>query len=59
MAGHLAAQLWGSLWPNVFAPSLWTLLGIGAHHAASRRQHEKTRAHVTRTASPDTEGEAK
>lgn len=60
---HWAAHLWQAMWPNAFAPSVFSLLGIGLHHVALRRQaarlHEETRAHVTRTASPDTESEAK
>lgn len=50
---HLHA-LWNDLWPNTVAPSLWTLLGIGAHYVASRRQarkhHEDMKQHVTNTA---------
>jgi hypothetical protein len=59
----MLAHLWEALWPNVVAPSAWTLLGIGAHHVALRRQarrlHEETRAHVTRTAATDSGSEAK
>ena len=44
--------LWNDTWGNIVAPSLWTLLGIGAHYLASRRasrrEHQETRDHVTR-----------
>lgn len=56
---HWAAHLWQAMWPNAFAPSAFSLAAIGASHWRQMRQHRKTRAHVTRTASPDTESEAK
>lgn len=56
--GHQLAQLWASLWPNVVAPSMWTLLGLGASHWRQERLHRKTRAHVT-SATGTTESEAK
>lgn len=50
---HWLAALWGALWPNVFAPSLWTILAVGAAHVrASRqraRQHADMKKHVTDT----------
>lgn len=43
---HLIAQLWSNLWPNVFAPSVWTTLAIAWSHARQMREHEKTRSRM-------------
>lgn len=29
------------MWPNIFAPSVWTLLGIGASHLHMLHVHNK------------------
>lgn len=34
-------NLWSSLWPNIFAPSVWTLTGIGVSHIALRLHHNR------------------
>lgn len=50
--GHLHA-FWDDLWPNVVAPSLWTILAVGAAHVRSyrqrERQHREMKQHVTDT----------
>ena len=50
MIGHL----WQAVWPNMVAPSLWTLLGIGLSHLHTHRKlnahHEALKAHVTAVA---------
>lgn len=38
----LNTELWGPLWPNAVAPSVWTLAGIGISH---RRLHRKMTRH--------------
>lgn len=38
----LNIEYWGASWPNIFAPSVWTLLGIGLSHW---RLHRKMRQH--------------
>lgn len=53
MITWLNVHLWGPMWPNVFAPSVFTLLGIAASHIRSarqrRKQHEELKQHVTDT----------
>lgn len=34
-------SLWAAMWPNVFAPSFWTLAGILASHLSLRRLHNR------------------
>lgn len=52
MLHWLNQDLWGPMWPNVFAPGAWTLLGIGLAHWRTRvhlaRHHEELKAHVTK-----------
>lgn len=47
--------LWDSLWPNMIAPSLWTLLGIGIAHVRTHRKldahHEDLKQHVSQETS--------
>ena len=31
-------MIWAAMWPNIFAPSWWTLLGIGLSHAHTHRK---------------------
>ena len=44
--------LWLALWPNMIAPSVWTILGIATSHAVTgrraRRHHEEMKLHVSR-----------
>jgi superoxide dismutase len=41
---HLASFVWSAMWPNIFAPSFWTLFGIAVAHIAGRRAlHEHTK----------------
>jgi len=54
MIGHwLNTELWGPMWPNIAAPSLWTLAGIGLAHWRTRvhlrRHHEELKQHVSET----------
>lgn len=37
----LNVEYWTASWPNVFAPSFWTLLGIGLSHYKLNKQHHK------------------
>ena len=47
-------SLWDQLWPNVIAPSAWTILAVVVSHVRARRQrerhHAELTAHVTATA---------
>jgi hypothetical protein len=47
-------ELWGPIWPNTVAPSVWTLAAVAAAHVRSARQrqrhHEDLKQHVTDTA---------
>ena len=51
---RLDTELWGPMWPNMFAPSLITLpVVIIGHVRASRqrqRNHEDMKQHVTKQA---------
>lgn len=38
---HVIVFLWQQMWPNVFAPSFWTLLGVGLSHARLMRRQNK------------------
>ena len=42
---------WNDLWPNVVAPSLWTLLAVIVSHLKRTRQaerhHQEMKEHVT------------
>lgn len=31
--GHLIGHLYDAMWSNIWAPSAWTLVGIGMSHA--------------------------
>lgn len=48
--GHLH-NFWDDLWPNVIAPSAWTLAAITLSHvkrtAQAERHHREMRDHVT------------
>lgn len=54
--------VWAAMWPNIFAPSAWTLVGIAASHAALKRhlhRHtEEIKQHITTATTPTTEGSA-
>lgn len=52
MIGHwLNTELWGPLWPNVFAPSVWVLPAVVISHVKAARQrerhHQDMKQHVT------------
>ncbi len=34
-------NLWEAMWPNIFAPSFWTLIGIAAAHLHHTRHLNK------------------
>ncbi len=46
-------ELWGPMWPNIFAPSAITLAAIGVSHLKRARQaerhHRELKEHVTAT----------
>lgn len=48
--GHLLAHLYFAMWSNMWAPSMWTLLGIGLSHLHLRRhvnrKHEELKDHM-------------
>lgn len=48
-------QAWSDLWPNVVAPSVWTLFGVGLSHWRLRRKQDQHHAaiveHVTKETS--------
>lgn len=39
---HWLSVLWAGMWGNMFAPSVWTLIGIAASHWHQVRLHKKT-----------------
>ena len=44
---HVASFIWQAMWPNIFAPSMWTLLGIViAHIHHLRRQDNLLNPHT-------------
>jgi len=51
MLHWLNVEIWGPMWPNVFAPSIFTLIAvILAHiktHRHQKKQHEDLKRHVT------------
>ena len=55
MIQHLHA-FWDDLWPNVVAPSAWTLAAITLSHvkrtAQAERHHQEMKEHVTASAAP-------
>ena len=46
-------SFWNDLWPNVVAPSVWTLLAIAVSHVKRARQaerhHQDMKRHVAAT----------
>ena len=52
----LDVELWGPMWPNMFAPSAITLAAVAVSHVKAARQrerhHEEMKQHVTATAAP-------
>lgn len=50
----LDVELWGPMWPNMFAPSVITLLAVIVSHVKAHRQrerhHEELKQHVTAAA---------
>ena len=47
----LNTELWGPMWPNMFAPSVITLAAVAVSHIRAHRQrerhHEDMKQHVT------------
>lgn len=41
MIHWLNQDVWGPMWPNIFAPSVFTLLGIVVSHLKLKLHHEK------------------
>jgi hypothetical protein len=45
------AQLWANLWPNMFAPSIWTLIGVAISHMHLKRhvnrKHDELKKHLS------------
>lgn len=37
----LTTQYWSVSWPNIFAPSIWTLFGIAVSHTHFLHRHKK------------------
>jgi len=57
----LNVELWQPMWPNMFAPSVITLIAVGVGHVKAARQrerhHQEMKQHVTATVTGDsTEG---
>ena len=50
----LNTELWGPMWPNIFAPSAITLAAVIVGHVRASRQrqrnHEDMKRHVTEQA---------
>lgn len=48
----LNAEIWGPMWPNMFAPSAFTLGAVIIAHIRTRRlarrNHEDLKRHVTK-----------
>lgn len=42
----LRVELWAPLWPNMVAPSAWTLAGLGASHWHTHRVLRRHRAEL-------------
>lgn len=54
----LNVELWGPMWPNMFAPSVITIASVVISHVRARKQrerhHEDMKLHVTNsTGGPD------
>ena len=51
----MIASLWDSLWPNMVAPSVWTIAAIIISHYRTHRklraQHEALKQHVSQEVS--------
>jgi hypothetical protein len=45
--------LWQAMWPNIFAPSAFSIAAVGWAHVRTKRhmtrQHEALKTHITRT----------
>lgn len=37
---HLIHNLYSATWSNVWAPSVWTLLGLAWHHVSIKQLHQ-------------------
>ena len=53
MIGHLH-NFWDDLWPNVIAPSAWTLAAVAVSHvkraAQAERHHQALKDHIAAAA---------
>ena len=51
MLHWLNVEIWGPMWPNMFAPSAITLAAVAVSHVKAsrqrREQHEDMKQHVT------------
>lgn len=51
----LNVEVWGPMWPNMFAPSIITLAWVGILHLRTkvhlRRHHEELKRHITQEVS--------
>ena len=49
----MPGALWSALWPNIVAPSLWTVLAVAVAHWRARvradARHRELRRHITDT----------
>lgn len=56
----LYIEAWQPMWPNIFAPSFFTLLGVLLSHIKMHRhvsnKHAELRAHVNDLMDPNTPG---
>jgi hypothetical protein len=43
---HWLAWVWAAMWPNIFAPGFWTILGIGLSHWRLRTHQERKHAEI-------------
>jgi hypothetical protein len=54
------SEIWGAMWPNIFAPSFFTLLGVFISHIKLHnhinKKHAETKAHVADLLDPNTPG---
>lgn len=49
---HWLKGIWDAMWPNIFAPSFFTVLGISLSHwqqtRRANRHHEELKQHITK-----------
>lgn len=49
--GHFIAMIWNQLWPNIFAPSIFSILAVILSHL--RRSQDNQRLHADTQANID------